>query len=78
MSAPQSSPDLDTFRHHWQDEADAAYLYRLLSAAEPDAKKKDMTIRPQSGAEIAALVEKAAETPKPVLLRTAQMLGWLK
>src|SRR4051812_2336045 len=35
-------PDLDVFEHHWQDEADAAYLYRLLSAAEPDAKKKDL------------------------------------
>src|SRR6185503_16883965 len=36
------SPDLDAFEHHWQDEADAAYLYRLLSAAEPDASKKDL------------------------------------
>src|SRR5205809_4101122 len=36
------APDLDSFEHHWQDEADAAYLYRLLSAAEPDTKKKDL------------------------------------
>ncbi|HET7372625.1 MAG TPA: VIT1/CCC1 transporter family protein, partial [Gemmatimonadaceae bacterium] len=35
-------PDLDTFQHHWQDEADAAYLYRLLAAAESDAKKSDL------------------------------------
>ena len=35
-------PDLDTFHHHWQDEADAAYLYRLLAAAEPDTKKSDL------------------------------------
>src|SRR5262252_2065404 len=35
-------PDLDTFVHHWQDEADAAYLYRLLSDAEPDPRKKDL------------------------------------
>jgi len=41
MAAPVP-PDLDTFHHHWQDEADAAYLYRLLSNAEPDAKKKDL------------------------------------
>ncbi|MGH7618494.1 MAG: VIT1/CCC1 transporter family protein [Gemmatimonadaceae bacterium] len=47
-SAPTASPlspsghDLDTFVHHWQDEADAAYLYRLLSAGEPDAQKKDL------------------------------------
>ena len=35
-------PDLDSFEHHWQDEADAAYLYRLLADAEPDVKKKDL------------------------------------
>jgi vacuolar iron transporter family protein len=37
-----SIPDLDAFEHHWQDEADAAYLYRLLSDAEPDPGKKDL------------------------------------
>jgi len=37
-----NQPDLETFHHHWQDEADAAYLYRLLSNAEPDATKKDL------------------------------------
>ena len=40
--AQTHTPDLETFHHHWQDEADAAYLYRLLSAAETDAKKKDL------------------------------------
>ena len=39
---PPRPPDLDVFEHHWQDESDAAYLYRLLSAAEPDAGKKDL------------------------------------
>jgi len=41
-SHPTGAPDLHTFQHHWQDEADAAYLYRLLSDAEPDPKKKDL------------------------------------
>ena len=41
-SGTTNGPDLHTFAHHWQDEADAAYLYRLLSEAEPDAKKKDL------------------------------------
>jgi len=36
------SPDLDTFEHHWQDEADAAFLYRILAGAEPDAAKSDI------------------------------------
>src|SRR3954466_975753 len=46
-SAPDNSADIDvhSFEHHWQDEADAAYLYRLLSAAEPDPKKKDIYAR---------------------------------
>ena len=39
---PQSVPDLHAFEHHWQDEADAAYLYRILAAAEPEAKKRDL------------------------------------
>ena len=37
--------DVHSFEHHWQDEADAAYLYRLLAAAEPDPKKKDVYSR---------------------------------
>ncbi|MFI5256601.1 MAG: VIT1/CCC1 transporter family protein [Gemmatimonadales bacterium] len=35
-------PDIDSFHHHWQDEADAAFLYRLLASAEPDAAKSDV------------------------------------
>ncbi|MEO6525802.1 MAG: VIT1/CCC1 transporter family protein [Gemmatimonadaceae bacterium] len=38
----QTIPDLDSFTHHWQDEADAAFLYRLLADAEPDAGKQDI------------------------------------
>ncbi len=38
-------PDVHTFEHHWQDEADAAFLYRILSEAEPDQKKKDIYAR---------------------------------
>ena len=43
--ASSTAPDLHAFEHHWQDEADAAYLYRLLSVAEPDPKKKDLYLR---------------------------------
>jgi len=49
MSQPPATSthlgDLPLFAHHWQDEADAAFLYRRLSAAEPDAKKKDIYLR---------------------------------
>src|SRR6266513_3182813 len=46
-SAPPKGPEIDVhaFEHHWQDEADAAYLYRILAAAEPDAKKRDVYSR---------------------------------
>ncbi|HET7631004.1 MAG TPA: VIT1/CCC1 transporter family protein [Gemmatimonadaceae bacterium] len=39
-SAPDPTPDLEAFREHWQDEADAAHLYRILAGFEPDAEKK--------------------------------------
>jgi VIT1/CCC1 family predicted Fe2+/Mn2+ transporter len=38
-------PDLHSFEHHWQDEADAAYLYRILAEAESDPQKKDVYSR---------------------------------
>lgn len=42
---PRSDPDLHAFEHHWQDEADAAYLYRILAGAEPDTKKRELYLR---------------------------------
>jgi VIT1/CCC1 family predicted Fe2+/Mn2+ transporter len=42
MTATAEKPDLHTFEHHWQDEADAAYLYRVLASVEPDAAKRDV------------------------------------
>ena len=36
------APDLDAFRHHWQDEADAAFLYRALASVEQDAHRRDV------------------------------------
>src|SRR5437764_1680621 len=46
-AAPPATSEIDvhSFEHHWQDEADAAYLYRILAAAEPDPKKKDIYSR---------------------------------
>src|SRR6476660_925815 len=51
MLEPREAPpqtdgiDVHSFEHHWQDEADAAYLYRLLAAAEPDPRKSDIYAR---------------------------------
>ena len=40
--APAPAPDLATLRHHLQDEADAAFLYREMARAEPDARRADI------------------------------------
>ncbi|MDO8501499.1 MAG: VIT1/CCC1 transporter family protein [Gemmatimonadaceae bacterium] len=41
----RQEPDVHTFEHHWQDEADAAFLYRILSETESDAHRKDIYAR---------------------------------
>ncbi len=44
--APPIPPaDLDEFGHHWQDEAEAAYLYGVLAEAESDPRKRDIYTR---------------------------------
>jgi len=43
--ATTARPDIHTFEHHWQDEADAAFLYRILAEAESDPHKKDIYAR---------------------------------
>ena len=41
-TTPGGAPDLDSFHHHWQDEADAAFLYRVLADSEPDEAKQSI------------------------------------
>ena len=45
MSTSVSSPDLASFLEHWQDEGDAAFLYRVLAEAEPEAHRRDIYTR---------------------------------
>jgi VIT1/CCC1 family predicted Fe2+/Mn2+ transporter len=45
VEPPRLPPDLDEFAHHWQDEAEAAYLYRALAEAERDPRKRDLYSR---------------------------------
>jgi VIT1/CCC1 family predicted Fe2+/Mn2+ transporter len=40
-----ATPDLHQFQHHWQDEADAAFLYRILASSEDDTKRRDIYTR---------------------------------
>ncbi len=37
--------DAATFQHHWQDEADAAFLYRVMADAEHDEKRRGIYAR---------------------------------
>ena len=45
LEPERKAPDLDEFEHHWQDEADAAFLYRKLATAESDPRKRDLYLR---------------------------------
>src|SRR5213594_728213 len=38
-------PDIHDWLHHWQDEADAAYLYLALAGQETDTHRKDVYIK---------------------------------
>jgi VIT1/CCC1 family predicted Fe2+/Mn2+ transporter len=44
-TSPAPGPNLHGFEHHWQDEADAAFLYRVLASLEGDAKRRDIYMR---------------------------------
>ena len=39
------NPDVKEWLHHWQDEADAAYLYLALAGQEADPHRKDVYIK---------------------------------
>ena len=78
-----SQPDFHTFEHHWQDEADAAFLYRALADVETDSKKQDVYRR------LAAVEDRHVEIwarlltehghPPPPFRPTsrARLLAWL-
>src|SRR6476661_6859740 len=68
-AAPGGVPDLDSFQHHWQDEADAAYLYRLLADAEPDEHKKDIYRR------LADVEERHLEIWAALLAKNGRKIG---
>lgn len=39
---PAPTPDLSAFREHWQDEGDAAFLYRALAAVEGEPARREV------------------------------------
>lgn len=82
---PPDRATLQTWLHHWQDEADAAFLYHTLAAQEPDPRRKDTYTR------LAAVEERhtalwsklladtglpvSAAGPRPAL--KTRLLAWL-
>src|SRR5215216_2946248 len=78
-----ATPDFHTFEHHWQDEADAAFLYRALAGVEPDAKKRDVYTRlaavEDRHVEIwAKLLTEHGHAPPPFRpTARARLLAWL-
>jgi vacuolar iron transporter family protein len=76
-------PDVHTFEHHWQDEADAAFLYRALASVEPDEKKRDVYARlaavEDRHVEIWARLMSELGSPPPRFKPTARarLLAWL-
>ena len=41
-----------------------------------ETQKLNMELRPQTGAQVGTLAKRVTDTPKPVLTRTAKILGW--
>jgi hypothetical protein len=41
-----------------------------------EAQKLNMELRPQNGTQVSTLAKRVIDTPKPVLERTAKILGW--
>ena len=76
-------PDLHEFEHHWQDEGDAAFLYRVLASSEGDAKRRDIYNRLADVEERhvtiwADLLTRNGRTPPPHRPSArARLLAWL-
>ena len=76
-------PDVHAFEHHWQDEADAAFLYRALASVEPDPKKQNVYTRlaavEDRHVEIwAKLLTELGYPPRPFRpTARARLLAWL-
>jgi len=74
--------DLDGWTEHWQDETDAAFLYRVLESIEPDARRKDIyrrlaAVEDRHTAVWAKLIAEHGGTagpPRPSL--RARLLAW--
>ncbi len=76
------SQTIATWRHHLQDEADAAFLYRVLAGADPSAKGSDIYRRlaevedRHAGLWRKVLAEHGVEVTAPPPSARARFLAW--
>jgi vacuolar iron transporter family protein len=61
--------DVHKWRHHWQDEADAAYLYLALAGQEADPHRKDVYIK------LAGVEERHVQMWEKLLAEHGQTVG---
>jgi VIT1/CCC1 family predicted Fe2+/Mn2+ transporter len=72
-----------TWREHWQDEADAAFLYRVLAGVEPDAERSTLYVQlaeveDRHTGKWQELLEQGGHTVEPPHPTTrARLLAWL-
>jgi rubrerythrin len=76
--------DMDNWKHHLQDEIDAAYLYRHLAAAEKDEARRDIysrlaIVEDKHVRQWQNLLREAGEkiSPAGAPSARAKMMGWL-
>src|SRR6266498_1993680 len=62
-------PDVREWLHHWQDEADAAYLYLALAGQESDPHRKDVYIK------LAGVEERHVQMWEKLLAEHGQTMG---
>jgi predicted membrane protein (TIGR00267 family) len=80
---PGRPPDYRTFAHHWQDEADAAFLYRTLADLEKDPKRSDIyarlaAVEDRHVAIWGTLLDEGGHPPGPFRpTARARLLAWL-
>ncbi|HET6681049.1 MAG TPA: VIT1/CCC1 transporter family protein [Gemmatimonadaceae bacterium] len=77
------TPDFATIEEHWRDEADAAFLYRVLAGIEPDAGRRDVftrlaAVEDRHTAIWAGLLREHGREPAPERPSArARLLAWL-
>src|SRR3990172_13169504 len=81
-SNPPSTESLALWQHHLQDEADAAFLYRVLAGAEPVPKRREIYLRLAEGEDRhtgiwrKVLAEHGLEAGVPSPSLRARLMAW--